>query len=208
MTEHSKKKKILVIRSAARIFNQTLNALKTEFPDSTITVLAPESVKESIVLDPLIDEILTLKDQKRITVFSYGLENVRKLRRRRFDLAVSLYNIDHGMGYSNIDILAWASRAKTVRGYNAKGSYTVLMGKSIFEKYFIEKNGLLLSAVNMLATVVLFALITLGLLAEWCFRKLFSSTKVQDHEFSQTPAPRREETVCAPNAPHKELTRA
>ena len=127
-------KNILVIRSATRILNRTLSALKREFPDAKITVLAPETVASVVASDPLIDEVLTIGDRRRMGVFSYGWRQLTLLRQRKFDLAVSLYNIDHGLGYSNIDILAWASKAKSIRGYNAKGTYVDLTGKSILKK--------------------------------------------------------------------------
>ena len=41
---------ILVIRSAALVFNQTLQSLKQEFPDSRITVLAPASMEQAVRL--------------------------------------------------------------------------------------------------------------------------------------------------------------
>jgi ADP-heptose:LPS heptosyltransferase len=170
-------KNILVIRSATRILNQTLTALKQEFPDAKITVLAPKSVENVVASDPLIDEVLTIADNRRMGVISYGWRQLTLLRQKNFDLAVSLYNIDHGLGYSNIDVLAWASKAKSIRGYNAKGSYVALTGKSILKKSILEKTTFIWVVLNFLATGVLFAAITLGLIGEWCLRKLFSAQK-------------------------------
>ncbi len=206
MSTNPQTQKILVIRSAARVFSQTLNSLKSEFPESKITVLAPESIRESVSLDPLVDEVITLRDGKRITVFNYGLKNIRELRNRRFDLAVSLYNIDHGMGYSNIDILAWTSGAKTLRGYNSKGTFSNLTGTDIFKKSLFEKTGFVWSALNMLATVVLFTLITLGLIGEWCYRKLFPTRNLADMDFSHARVLTMEEESRAVSEPEKELT--
>jgi len=170
-------KNILVIRSATRILNQTLTALKEEFPDAKITVLAPKSVEGVVASDPLIDEVLTIGNHRRIGVLNYGWRSLEVLHQRKFDLAVSLYNIDHGLGYSNIDRLAWASQAKSIRGYNAKGTYVELNGKSILKKTFLEKTTLFWVVLNYLATGVLFTLITLGLIGEWCLRKLLSPKK-------------------------------
>ncbi|MFQ5445048.1 MAG: glycosyltransferase family 9 protein, partial [Nitrospinales bacterium] len=102
-------KKILVIRSATRILDKTLKLLKTEFPEASVTVLAPASVKENLLRDPLIDEVLSIRDNKRISVLNYGWANIKHLKARKFDMAVSLYNVEAGMGYSNIDFLSWAS---------------------------------------------------------------------------------------------------
>ena len=55
MTEKNKTKKILVIRSATRILNQTLVSLREEFPKCHITVLGPQSAKDSMEQDEQID---------------------------------------------------------------------------------------------------------------------------------------------------------
>jgi hypothetical protein len=170
-------KNILVIRSATRILNQTLIALKEEFPEAKITVLAPQSVESVVTEDPLIDEVMTIGAKSRMSVFNYGWRALETLRARKFDLAVSLYNIDHGLGYSNIDRLAWASKAKLIRGYNARGTYVELNGKSILNKSILEKTTLFWVVLNYLATGILFTCITIGLVGEWCLRKIFSPQK-------------------------------
>ena len=170
-------KNILVIRSATLILNQTLTALKQEFPDAKITVLAPQAVESVVANDPLIDEVLTIEAHRRMSVLNYGWRPLELLREKKFDLAVSLYNIDHGLGYSNIDRLAWASKAKSIRGYNAKGTYVELSGKSILKKSILEKTTLFWVVLNYLATGILFTCITLGLACEWCLRKLLSPQK-------------------------------
>ena len=184
-------KNILVIRSATRILNQTLTSLKREFPDAKITVLAPKSAESVVANDPLIDEVLTIEAHRRMSVLNYGWRPLEILRERKFDLAVSLYNIDHGLGYSNIDRLAWASKAKSIRGYNARGTYVVLNGKSILKKSFLEKTTLFWVVLNYLATGILFTCITLGLVGEWCLRKLVSRQKTP----SQTTVPRKKKIV-------------
>ena len=98
------------------------------------------------------------------------------MRRGQFDLAITLYNIDHGMGYSNIDFLAWVSGAETIRGYNARGTFIEFNGWGILKKYFLEKTSFTWFIINTFTTIALFAFITLGLLFEWTVRKLFTIT--------------------------------
>jgi len=184
-------KNILVIRSATRILNQTLTSLKREFPGSKITVLIPKTVTSVVAKDPLIDEVLTIGVNRRMSVFNYGWRPLELLRERKFDLAVSLYNIDHGLGYSNIDILAWASQAKYIRGYNARGTYVDLSRKSILKKFFLEKTTIFWVVLNYLATGILFTCITLGLIGEWCLRKLLSPQKTP----SKNITPRKKKIV-------------
>ncbi len=167
-----KSENILVIRSAARVFNQTLESLQSEFPNSQIVVLASETGREALEADPLVSEVQTIPRKKRMSVFSCGLRNIHYLRSRKFHLAVSLYNVERGLGYSNIDLLAWVVKPKSIRGYNSKGTYVVLTGRAIFEKMFREKTSGIWMIANFCATVILFGLITLGISAEWLFRKL------------------------------------
>jgi hypothetical protein len=163
---------IFVIRSATRILNQTLLSLKKEFPGCKITILVPESVREVVEQDPLIDEVLTITDQRRMSVSSYGKDNILRLRKRNFDLAVALYNIDHGLGYSNIDLLACSVTPKEVRGYNSKGSYVKLDSAKALRKSIMEKTTFFWLGINYVATAFLFFIITLALIGEWGFRKL------------------------------------
>ena len=164
---------ILVIRSATRILNQTLLSLKEEFPDCKITILAPQSARDAVEQDPLVDEVLTIPDQRRMSIANYGRENISRLQEKKFDLAVSLYNIDHGLGYANIDRLACASKAKEVRGYNPKGTFVKLDSAKARRKSIMEKTTFFWLGVNYVATAFLCLIITLALIGEWGVRKLF-----------------------------------
>jgi ADP-heptose:LPS heptosyltransferase len=174
-------KKILVIRSAARILDQTLASLQEEFSGCHITVLVPQSVKESMEKDKKVNEVLAIPDQRRMTVSSYGMKNIRKLRKMNFDLAVSLYNIDHGLGYSNIDFLALAFKAKSVRGYNSRGTFAEVTRSTATKKAFMEKTTMFWVCINYFATFILFFIITLALIGEWLIRLPFKK--------KYTPAP-------------------
>ena len=166
---------ILVICSATRILNQTLLSLKEEFPDCKITVLVPQSAQEAVAQDPLVDEVLTLPDQRRMSVSSYDKSNITRLQEKKFDLAVSLYNIDHGLGYANIDRLACAAKAKEVRGYNPKGTFVKLDSSKAMRKSIMEKTTFFWLAINYAATAVLCFIIALALIGEWGVRKLLGA---------------------------------
>ena len=181
MIKKNKPKKILLIRSATRILSQTIVSLRKEFPGCHITVLGPRSAKKSMEKDEQINEVLTIPDQRRMTVSSYGMENIRKLREMNFDLAVSLYNIDHGLGYSNIDLLALASKAKNVRGYNSRGTFSEVTRSTAIKKMFMEKTTMFWVGINYFATSILFVIITLALIGEWLMRLPFKK--------KNTPAP-------------------
>ena len=173
MKDATKPKNILLIRSAAHTLNATIESLKSEFPDSKITVLAPESTRESLENHPNVDSMISVGDINRMSIFNLKSKVIRKMRCGAFDLAVSLYNIDHGMGYSNIDCLAWVSGAKDIRGYNARGTFVEFNGWGVLKKYLLEKTSFAWFLINVFTTIILFAFITLGLLCEWTIRKVF-----------------------------------
>ena len=173
MIKENPPKKIFVIRSATRILNKTLISLREEFPGCHITVLVPESAKESMEQESQVDEVLTIPDQRRISVSSYGWDNLRKLQENKFDLAIALYNIDHGLGYSNIDLLACAVKAKSVRGYNSKGTYKEVTSSTAKKKFFLEKTTYFWVVANYAATIILFLIITIALIGEWFVRLAF-----------------------------------
>ena len=181
MNKKNKPKNILVIRSATRILSQTLVSLRKEFPGCHITVLGPQSAKDSMEQDEQIDEVLTIPDQRRMNVSSFGKENIRRLQEKKFDLAVSLYNIDHGLGYSNIDKLACSSHAKCIRGYNSRGTFVELNLSSTRKKSFHEKTTYFWVTANYIATIALFFIITLAMVGEWFFRFFFRKKKVSQN---------------------------
>ena len=173
MKDTTQPKNILIIRSAANILNATIKSLKKEFPDSKITVFTPESARESIENHPNVDAIISAGPINRMSIFSVKNKIIREMRCGQFDLAIVLYNIDHGMGYSNIDFLAWVSGVKNIRGYNVRGTFVEFNGWGILKKYFLEKTSLTWFILNAFTTIILFAFITLGLLCEWTIRKVF-----------------------------------
>jgi ADP-heptose:LPS heptosyltransferase len=185
MKEPTKPINILLIRSATNTWNTTVKTLKNEFPDSKITVLAPESAKKILERDSNINSIISAGDINRMSILSLKSGVIKEMRSSAFDLAVSMYNIDHGMGYSNIDCLAWASGAKKFRGYNARGTFIEFNGWGALKKYFLEKTSFTWFIINVLTTVTLFVFITLGLLFEWAVRKVFSITCLKGHSLTK-----------------------
>jgi hypothetical protein len=182
MTRKDQPKKILVIRSATRILNKTLASLREEFPDCQITVLVAQSAKESMEQDSRVDEVLTIPDQRRISISSYGKNNIRQLQEKKFDLAIALYNIDHGLGYSNVDLLACSIKAKSVRGYNSRGTFKEVTPFTAKKKSFLEKTTFFWVGLNYASTVILFLIITIALIGEWFFRLPFRKKQAVSFE--------------------------
>ena len=196
MKDTTKPKKILLIRSAANTLNTTISSLKIEFPSSKITVLAHESARKNLENNPNIDAMISAGTINRMSLFSLESKVIRKIRSGQFDLAIVLYNIDHGMGYSNIDFLAWLSGAKNIRGYNVRGTFIEFNGWGVFKKYFLEKTSFTWFFINAFTTIILFVFITLGFLLEWPIRKIFTviSSKNLSQKRKKAGIPQRTES--------------
>ena len=196
MEDTTRPKKILLIRSAANTLNTTINSLKKEFPSSKITVLAHESARKNLENNPNIDAMISAGTINRMSLFSLENKVIRKIRSGQFDLAIALYNIDHGMGYSNIDFLAWLSGAKNIRGYNVRGTFIEFNGWGVFKKYFLEKTSFTWFFINAFTTIILFVFITLGFLLEWPIRKIFTaiSSKNLSQKRKKAGIPQRTES--------------
>ena len=196
MEDTTKPKQILLIRSAANTLNTTINSLKKEFPSSKITVLAHESARKNLENNPNIDAMISAGTINRMSLFSLENKVIRKIRSGQFDLAIALYNIDHGMGYSNIDFLAWLSGAKNIRGYNVRGTFIEFNGWGVFKKYFLEKTSFTWFFINAFTTIILFVFITLGFLLEWPIRKIFTaiSSKNLSQKRKKAGIPQRTES--------------
>ena len=196
MEDTTRPKKILLIRSAANTLNTTINSLKNEFPSSKITVLAHESARKNLENNPTIDAMISAGTINRMSLFSLENKVIRKIRSGQFDLAIALYNIDHGMGYSNIDFLAWLSGAKNIRGYNVRGTFIEFNGWGVFKKYFLEKTSFTWFFINVFTTIILFVFITLGFLLEWPIRKIFTviSSKNLSQKRKKAGIPQRTES--------------
>ena len=127
-----------------------------------------------------------------MSVSSYGTKNIACLRGKKFDLAVALYNIDHGLGYSNIDLLACAAHSKEVRGYNSRGTFVKLDSAKAVRKSLMEKTTFFWLGINYAATALLFFIITLALIGEWGFRKRFGKKAVSHKSYQPSHTPVRE----------------
>ena len=79
------------------------------------------------------------------------------------------------MGYSNIDFLAWGFWRKNYSADIMCEEYLLNFSCfGILKKYFLEKTSFTWFIINVFTTIILFALITLGLLFEWSIRKIFT----------------------------------
>ena len=166
---------ILVIRSASRIFHKTVKQLKREFPGAAITVIATEDARSELEQDVDISTLVTLSSTGRMKLRHLGLTRLLALRKKGFELGVSLYNYESGVGYSNIDFMVWAIAPERHRGYNVYGQYLEGTKKGLIGRLLREKGSFLFIVLNSVFTILLFVLITIGILFEWLTRRVSKS---------------------------------
>lgn len=164
-------KKILIVRSAARIFDKTLDSLKSEFLDPEITAIIPLSLLDVIKNDSRIKEVIPINGNGQMSFFKISSALKNKLKEENFDIGVSLYNYEFGVGYSNIDFMLWALKVKELRGYNVKGLKTIIKPRDLLAKIIQEKTNFIWIPINWIMIFLLFSIITIGILSEWVFRK-------------------------------------
>lgn len=134
-------KEILLIRSAPmEQFNIGFQDLKARFPGADITVLAQPQVKDKLEKGYQIHEVI-LYNEKNFGLLG-GLKYLNKIRRRRFDLAVILYNTPGGTGCSNLEWFALLVKTRYRIGYGldrciTKLSLGVYLLKVIFPLRFL-----------------------------------------------------------------------
>lgn len=164
--------RILLIASASRPFTRTLANLKKEFPEALVTVLAPPNLLQGLRQDPRIEALLALPAGRRVSWFSFGPLKRQDLRRRKFDMAVCLYNTEHGLGYANINFLAWCTGASTIRGYFPDGSFHRMTLSKIIRRYAKERLAWGWVGLNLAAALVQLTVFGLAMILEAACRRL------------------------------------
>lgn len=115
--------KILVIRSCIPyLLAKNLEKIHDDFPGSEISVLVQPSVKNEVLQNPLIDEVIEYQGREpRFGVLNSPLSFILDLRKRRFDLVIMMYNDLNGATYGNIKIFALAIASTRTRACNSCG---------------------------------------------------------------------------------------
>jgi|GEM_PF-2361491 hypothetical protein len=129
--------KILVTRSCtARLFMKNLERIHDDFPGSEISVLVQKSLKDEVLQNPLVDEVIEYQGREpRFGIFNSRFSFILNLRKRNFDLLIILYNDINGVSYGNVRNLALAIASARIKAYNSCGE--VFSFKEIYSKKLI-----------------------------------------------------------------------
>ncbi len=66
-----------------------LSLIKKNFPDARITMLVKPVVKDAVIDNPVVDDVIVLDYRAKENSFKKMRELVKEIRRRKFDLAIS-----------------------------------------------------------------------------------------------------------------------
>ena len=66
-----------------------LDLIKKNFPDAKITALVKAVVKDAVIENPVIDDVIIFDYKPRVSTFKQMREMVSEIRRRKFDLSIS-----------------------------------------------------------------------------------------------------------------------
>ncbi|MBQ6976939.1 MAG: glycosyl transferase family 9, partial [Selenomonadaceae bacterium] len=65
-----------------------LDLIKKNFPDAKITALVKAVVKDAVIENPVIDDVIIFDYKPRVSTFKQMREMVSEIRRRKFDLSI------------------------------------------------------------------------------------------------------------------------
>ncbi len=112
--------------------------LKERFPEATISILAQSEVKDELLKNSFINEVLVY-DQGRFSLFQMERRLLYKLKAHEFDLVTILYNNVSGRGYLNVDLLAFLIRSRYKLVFDSEGEGYLLTPVSWIYRRFIKK---------------------------------------------------------------------
>ncbi len=100
---------------------QALQALRAAFPASRIALLTFANAGELARLIPSVDERYSLEEEYSWRAVQRNLATIFSLRRRRFDLAVNLYQVYRSIGVVKLAILLRLIAARRTAGRDTDG---------------------------------------------------------------------------------------
>jgi len=117
-------KKILIVRSCHLMqFSAICNSLKEKYPQADLTSLAQTNIKEELLAQAIVNQVITLEKEGSFSLFNVGRKTIKTIREKKYDLLVIPYNNHNGSGYLKVEsigvvgktpyVLAWMTDGKT-----------------------------------------------------------------------------------------------
>lgn len=155
-------KRILVVRSSAKLFPAVCTSLRDTFPAAEIDVLTnAEALPES----SLAEMITTV--YRSATTGHFLFRDVKVFKKevalKEYSLAIVLYNSRKGLSYLNIDSFAFASGAAKVLAVNIDGDIFEITRLVYLHKWLHRIGACVWVGINCLMSVLSLSVIFLAL---------------------------------------------
>ena len=165
--------KILIIRSATHIFHRAVDFFKGFYPQAEISVLTPQEFAPQLKKDSRITEVFSSVHKGHFTLLKLSNDFKKKIKRRRYDMVVSLYNNENGMGYLNVDLTVLFFRTRYQMAYNSKGECFLVTKRYLAKKFFTETINKFSCVFSIFIFSIVFVLITITVVITDCVRRLY-----------------------------------
>lgn len=163
--------KALIIHSSSKILNYSISYLKEQ--NYTIDILTnSEKIKKENFGNRVANIIYFSMPKYDIKFFKNNKEKLYG-----YDLICVLYNIKKGIGYSNVDKLAFALKPKKIIGIDINKNIYNIDEKFLKEKIKKEKKNLLLSLINKLLTIIILIILLISITITDCIFKIYKYIK-------------------------------
>lgn len=145
---------ILVIKSVqGNQFDEVLEILKKRFNNPHINVLSQAEISK----DARITEVITCNS---FSLFKIDWKIIRKIRRRRFDLMVILYDNNQGHGYLQTELLTLLCKPKQIIAYTPIKtcfpiSFTQLIIRTLSRRLWIFYIMVILIVIDLLIKIII-----------------------------------------------------
>ena len=71
------------------LVTSALDLLKKNFPDMKITMLVKPAVKDAVINNPVVDDVIIFDYKPKVSTFTQTRKMISEIRRRKFDLSIS-----------------------------------------------------------------------------------------------------------------------
>lgn len=160
--EKSDDVKILIIRSATHNFQEAVDYFRGLYPEAEISVLVPEELFHSLKEDERIKEVYSSSHKGHFGLFKLRKEVRNRLQKKNYDMVVTLYNNNNGIGYLNVDIMALFLNGAYQMAYNNKNECFIVSKKDIAKRFLKEGVNNVFSLFSITIFSMMFAVIALS----------------------------------------------
>ena len=141
MMEKRTVQKILIIRSATFNFHRTIDFIKEAYPEAELDILLPEELSSGLRKDKRFHRVFSSSHRGHFGIFKLSQSLRREIRKRKYDLIVTLYNNKNGAGYLNVDMMAFLLKPGTRAAFNADDELVLITKRSLALRFAKEIAG-------------------------------------------------------------------